>query len=624
MDKRWTLAIDFGTTFTSAAVGADGRIDLIEVDGVVRLPSAVLWLDDRFAVGVAAEAQRAAHPDRLERTPKRHLGVREHMILGGTPVVVVDAVAAVLQTVYQEAIRRRDGDPPDLVCLTHPARWGEARLQALAEAAAKAGIENPTFLAEPIAAALRYADVNIGPGDHVAVYDLGGGTFDTAVLRRTDDGFVLVGPPGGDERLGGEDFDHRLADHLRAQIAVVDPDAALSLATSPERIWRVAAAELLSQARLAKEALSTQSSYTVYLPAPIDRELRVTRPEFEALVRADLLRTVDELGIVVQKSGLRRDELTAIYLTGGSSRIPLVTNLVHEAFAQVPNTWEDPKCVVALGAIRADALRNGAVPAQPGTTWDSEPPTRVMALAGSPSTPPRISRHRLGVAVGTAVAAGVLVVAVASAAGGDPVGSMVDDLTTTSDVVVSSTDDGSIGDPTLLPTTAPEVTTTQPEVTTTTESTTTTSTTTTSTTTTVPPPPPDPFVPTVIGQDLETAAANLQAVGYNDLPYLYDCYGSNSPGTVVAQEPAGGSPAATPTPIRLFLQADNCGFIPLVLGMDLDTAAATLQDAGFNDIPYLYECYGSPDILKVVNQQPVGGQVALATPIRLELQANNC
>ncbi|MDP9465275.1 MAG: Hsp70 family protein, partial [Actinomycetota bacterium] len=355
MDKRWTLAIDFGTTFTSAAVGADGRVDLIEVDGVARLPSAVLWSDDGFAVGVAADAQRGAQPDRLERTPKRHLGVREHMILGGTPVSVVDGVAAVLRVVYEEALRRRDGNAPALVCLTHPARWGEARIGALADAAAKAGIEDPTFLAEPIAAALRYADVNIGSGDHVAVYDLGGGTFDTAVLRRTDDGFMLVGPPGGDERLGGEDFDHRLADHLRAQIAVADPEAALLLATSPERIWRVAATELLTQARLAKEALSSQASYTVYLAAPIDRELRVTRPEFEALVRNDLLRTVDELGLAVQRAGLQRDELAAIYLTGGSSRIPLVTNLVHEAFAQVPNTWEDPKCVGALGAIRADA-----------------------------------------------------------------------------------------------------------------------------------------------------------------------------------------------------------------------------------------------------------------------------
>ncbi len=621
MDKRWTLAIDFGTTFTSAAVGADGRIDLIEVDGVARMPSAVLWIDDAFVVGVAADAQRSAHPDRLERTPKRHLGVREHMILGGQPVSVVDGVAAVLRAVYHEALRRRDGAAPALVCLTHPARWGEARIGALAEAAARAGIEDPTFLAEPIAAALRYADVNIGPGDHVAVYDLGGGTFDTAVLRRTDDGFTLVGPPGGDERLGGEDFDHRLADHLRAQIAVTDPEAALALATSPERIWRVAASELLNQARLAKEALSLQASYTVYLPAPIDRELRVTRPEFEALVRNDLLRTVDELGLSVQKAGLQRDQLAAIYLTGGSSRIPLVTNLVHEAFAQVPNTWEDPKCVVALGAIRADALRDALVPSQPGIGGDDRPTTLLAAAAPSPSSPTS-ARRRVLTAIAAVVAVGALTAAIAMATGDDSDSSAAEATVlavhSTSTTESSTTTTSTTVDPTT--TSSPPSSTTSAAL----EIATTAAPVVTPTTAAPPPPPSDPFVPTVTGQDLNTAAANLQAAGYSDLPYIYDCYGSNSPGQVVAQEPAGGSRAAASTPIRIFLQADNCAYIPLVIGMDLDAAAASLQAAGFNDIPYVYDCFGSSDKGTVVNQEPSGGQVTLATPIRLQLQANNC
>ena len=107
---------------------------------------------------------------------------------------------------------------------------GQARLEALAEAAAQAGIEDPTFLAEPIAAGIAIRRRQYRPGDHVAVYDLGGGTFDTAVLRRTEDGFALVGPPGGDERLGGEDFDHRLADHLELR--------SLSPIPTPRSRWR--------------------------------------------------------------------------------------------------------------------------------------------------------------------------------------------------------------------------------------------------------------------------------------------------------------------------------------------------------------------------------------------------
>ncbi|MDP9465094.1 MAG: PASTA domain-containing protein [Actinomycetota bacterium] len=126
------------------------------------------------------------------------------------------------------------------------------------------------------------------------------------------------------------------------------------------------------------------------------------------------------------------------------------------------------------------------------------------------------------------------------------------------------------------------------------------------------------------GQSLDTAAANLKAAGYSSIPYLYDCYGSNNPGRVVTQEPAGGSRAAASTPIRLFLQADNCAFIPGVIGMDLNAAAATLQAAGFSSIPYVYDCYGSPNKGTVLSQSPSGGQVVVSTPIRLQLQANDC
>jgi actin-like ATPase involved in cell morphogenesis len=619
VSDTWVLAIDFGTTFTSAAVKADGKVELIEIDGVTRMPSAVLWLDDEFVVGVAAENQRASHPDRLERTPKRHLGVRDRIILGGEPVSVIDAVAAVLRKVYDEALRRRDGQPPELVRLTHPARWGQDRIDALATAAAAAGISAPVFLAEPVAAALRYADVNIGDGDHVAVYDLGGGTFDTAILRRSGETFVLVGPPGGDERLGGEDFDHRLADYLRAQLAVADPDAALALATSTERAWRIAASELLTKARQAKEALSAHTSYTLYLTAPVDRELRVTRPEFEALVRDDLARTVDDLALAVERAGLEPNNLSAIYLTGGSSRIPLVSNLVHEAFSQVPNTWEDPKCVVALGAVRGDALQDD----------DTMP---VAAVAARPGPAPNRRGRRLLIAA--AVAAVLLIGATAAFALSDrdapPDPKRATDPTTTSSVKATTSTPSSVAVSTTSVTggtpvvpggggggtggssggsssgggvggSGPTTPATQAPVA-----------------------PANPTVPGVVGQSLNSAAATLKAAGFNNLPYVYDCYGSNSPGAVVSQTPGAGNRAPTSTAINLKVQANNCAFVPSVVGLQLSAAASKLQQAGFNDIPYTYGCHGSPNIGAVVSQSPSGGQVVVSTPIRLQLQANNC
>jgi hypothetical protein len=131
------------------------------------------------------------------------------------------------------------------VRLTHPVRWSNDRLQALRVAAAVAGIPSVSLMAEPVAAAVHYGGGHVTTGEYVAVYDLGGGTFDTTVLRRTEDGFELAGPPGGDDRLGGEDFDHRLMDFVLARLAVTEPDAATALRESDDLQWRRAASQLL-------------------------------------------------------------------------------------------------------------------------------------------------------------------------------------------------------------------------------------------------------------------------------------------------------------------------------------------------------------------------------------------
>jgi actin-like ATPase involved in cell morphogenesis len=368
MSERWVLAIDFGTSFTSAAMVSDGRVEVLEIDGVRRLPSVVLWLDDELVVGAAAESQRVLHPQAAERNPKRYLGVRKNLLLGGQPVPVVDAVGAVLHAVYDEALRRSGGTPPAEVRLTHPARWPAERLDALRTAAAEVGIPSVALLAEPVAAAMHYGGNKIAAGEYVAVYDLGGGTFDTAVLRRVEHGFELAGPPGGDDRLGGEDFDHRLMDFVIARLAVTEPDAATALRESEDIQWKKAASQVLVEARLAKEALSRQTSYTMLLPPPINQEMRITRPEFEALIRADVQRTIEEFGATVEAADLEPDQLSARYLAGGSSRIPLVSRLLQEAYDAAPDTYDDPKVAVALGA--AQAADPGAMRTVIGTAGD--------------------------------------------------------------------------------------------------------------------------------------------------------------------------------------------------------------------------------------------------------------
>ena len=352
----WILAVDFGTTTTSAAMGVGAEAEVVEVDGAARMPSVVLATSSGdLVVGAAAEAQMGLAPERAERTPKRRLG-DEVMLLGDRPVRPVEAVAAILRVISAEAIRRQGGVAPSELRLTHPARWGSLRREKLAEAAALADLPAPVFVPEPVAAAVHFVDERIEDGSFVAVYDLGGGTFDTAVLRRNGDGFDVVGLPGGDEHLGGEVFDERLLNHVGSRIALDDPDAWENLRFSSERSWRKVGHDLRLEVRRAKEALSANTEYTVYVGSPVDTTVLVTRDELEALIRADVTATVDELEATVARAGIEVADLAAVNLTGGSSRIPLVTRLVAERLGQLPQTWGDPKAAVALGAVKATRL----------------------------------------------------------------------------------------------------------------------------------------------------------------------------------------------------------------------------------------------------------------------------
>ena len=118
--------------------------------------------------------------------------------------------------------RLRNGEDPSEVVVTHPVRWADERKRALVDAVMRAGLAEPTLVDEPVAAAVHYVSDQVAVGSTSRCYDLGGGTFDTAVLRRTDSGFETIGIPGGDEFIGGEDFDHRLFRYFGECLAADD------------------------------------------------------------------------------------------------------------------------------------------------------------------------------------------------------------------------------------------------------------------------------------------------------------------------------------------------------------------------------------------------------------------
>ncbi|WP_203856865.1 Hsp70 family protein [Plantactinospora mayteni] len=368
------LAIDFGTSNTVAVVrGADDRARPLLFDGTPLLPSGVC-LDPGGTPLTGRDAARAARldPARFEPAPKRRIDDGA-VLLGDREVPVTELVGAVLRRVSAEAYRQLGG--VDEVRLTHPARWGERRRAVLVAAARAAGLPPPRLVAEPVAAAAYYPAVLgtvLPPGRALAVYDLGGGTFDAAVVRRTAAGFDVLAESGLTD-LGGLDFDHALVEHLGRGYAGGRTERWHGLLSPADAGQRRARELLYDDVRTAKELLSRAASAELHLPA-LDLRAHLTRDELESLIRRQLQQTVTCLARTIAAARLDPADLVGIFLVGGSSRIPLAARLIHADLGVAPSTLEQPETVVAEGALRLDDPPPRPVPG-PAAQTASVPPS---------------------------------------------------------------------------------------------------------------------------------------------------------------------------------------------------------------------------------------------------------
>ena len=378
------LGIDFGTSNTVAVLAGGGRAPRgLAIDGTAWMPSSI-YVDDDDTLSVGRDAERKARlaPERFEANPKRRIDDGE-ILLGVRVVPVVDAIAAVLRRVGEEARRQLNGRNPDEVHLTHPAQWGSSRQNILLAAARAAGLgTNITLLPEPVAAAAHFASLpgnSLPPGSALAVYDLGGGTFDAAVVGATPNGFTVLAE-GGLPDVGGVDFDQTIVDHLGRTAATADPGRWQTLLRPRTAGDRRAARALREDVRAAKETLSRYSQTDLPLPEPYEDTL-LTRREFEGLIRPGITRTVEMLAATIERAGVARNKLAGIYLVGGSSRIPLIATVISEKLGVVASTLDQPETSVAMGA----ALSPGGM-RPPGRTENLAPPGgRPM---GPPTGPP--------------------------------------------------------------------------------------------------------------------------------------------------------------------------------------------------------------------------------------------
>jgi molecular chaperone DnaK len=378
------VAVDFGTSSTCTAVSIDGRQpQVVVVDGVPLVPSSVYApRNGTLFVGHEADRQAAMDPSRYEPHPKRRIDEGE-LLLGDTVLPVLGVVRAVLSRAVREARRLAADAAADQLVLTHPADWGAPRTGKLRNAAS--GLAGELILVpEPVAAAVFYSVGNTVPvGAALAVLDMGGGTVDASVVRREPGGGFRVLATGGDPTFGGADIDQAVLEHVGAQVSGTDPDAWWRLVAGRELADRRRRRVLGQDVRGAKETLSRHSYTDVPMPVPFP-DAHVTRESLEKIIEEPMGRTVRLLTNAIAHAGLRPDQLAGVFLVGGSSRIPMVSRLVHERLGVMPVTLDQPETVVARGALLA-------VMANPGGARLAQP-HRVPPPALAPVPAPRLPR----------------------------------------------------------------------------------------------------------------------------------------------------------------------------------------------------------------------------------------
>ncbi|MGK5440227.1 Hsp70 family protein [Micromonospora sp. URMC 105] len=385
----YVLGIDIGSTNTTAAVarrrGATwARPEPIAWDGGSTAVPSVLHLatDGTLLVGEPADGDGS----RIARGFVRRVGDDVPLLLGGE-ACPPQMLTAVLAAWVVEQVLDREGGPAEAVVLSHPAGWGPHRRELLHRALWQLGLGNVTLLPRTVTVAESHAARGF-PGSTAAVYALGGNTFEAALVRRTPRGtYETFGFPQGLDWIGGADFDEALADHVRTVLA-------RELAAAGPRQTHATLRSLPPECERAKRELSVGTETDVLLTLPTGPvRVPVSRVRFEDMIRPAVQATVELLTRTVHSAGLSPAQLDGVLLSGGSSRVPLVAELLAAAFPVPVEVEPDPQLTAATGAALAACQVVSPRPRRPEPDPDPAP-SGDTGRGAAPVVPARRGLHQ--------------------------------------------------------------------------------------------------------------------------------------------------------------------------------------------------------------------------------------
>ena len=349
-----TIGIDLGTTNSCVSVfeGGEAKV-IVNADGDRTTPSVVAFKKGDILVGKTAKHQSVTNPDTISSI-KRLMGTNKKVKANGKEYSPEEVSAMILGDLKKTA-EAYLGEKVTSAVITVPAYFNDAERQATKNAGKIAGLKVERIINEPTAAALAYGLDKQEETQTILVYDLGGGTFDVSILE-LGDGVFEVKSTSGNNKLGGDDFDQKIIDYI---VEDIKDEHDVDLSDNKMALQRIK-----EEAEKAKKTLSSATSTDISLPfitAELNYETTLTRAKFENLIGDLVESTLDPVRKALKDAKLKASDIDKVILVGGSTRIPMVQELVKKELGKEPSKEVNPDEVVAMGAAIQGGVLTGEV-----------------------------------------------------------------------------------------------------------------------------------------------------------------------------------------------------------------------------------------------------------------------